>query len=78
MRLGSPVLIGTPGGDVIRVPVILKGGAREVPVAYVRIEKPDVDKARISALARRLESMAQPLLADGASTAGQETEIIYS
>jgi hypothetical protein len=77
LKLGSPVLIGTPGGDVIRVPVILKGGGREVPVTYLRIENVGVDRGRIAALTRRIESMAAAMPADAPAGVGTQTEIVY-
>ncbi len=77
LALGSAVLVGTPGGDQIRVPVILRGGGRELPVAYVRIAQTSVDRGRIEALARRLESMARSALAGAATGAGSQTEIAY-
>jgi hypothetical protein len=77
LRLGSPVLIGAPGGDQIRAPVILAGGGREVPVAYLRIERTSVDSGRIDTLARRLESMARAMLAGASAATGRQTEIVY-
>jgi hypothetical protein len=77
IALGSPVLLGAPDGDQIRVPVILRGGAREFPIAYLRIERTGVDRGRIDALARRLEALARPALAGGSAGAAREAEILY-
>jgi hypothetical protein len=59
LRLGSPVLIGRPAGDVMRVPVILSGGRREFPVGYLVIEDTDFDKGRVAALVQKFEERAR-------------------
>lgn len=45
LALGSPVKLGTDQGDLVRVPIIVSGGAREYAIAYLTVanlsERPD-------------------------------------
>lgn len=59
LKLGSPVLIGRPAGDVMRMPVVLLGGERELPVGYLVIEDTRIDNGRIDAMAKRFEDRAR-------------------
>jgi hypothetical protein len=64
LRLGSPVLIGRPTGDVMRMPVILSGGKREFPVGYVTVEDTRIDKGRIALLVQRFEARARAVIGE--------------
>jgi hypothetical protein len=77
LKLGSAVLIGTANGDVMRVPVILQGGSRELPVAYIRIENPRVDSGRIDTMIRHIEGRARAMLVATQAATGEATEIVY-
>ncbi len=77
LKLGSPVLIGRTSGDVMRVPVILRGGRRELPISYVVVENTRVDRGRIKALVQRLESQAQLALAGSLDVTTRQAELTY-
>ncbi len=77
LSLGSPVLIGRPNGDVTRVPVILRGGPRELPIGYLVLENTRVDGARINALVQRLETQARLALAGSLDAAVRQAELTY-
>jgi hypothetical protein len=68
LRLGSPVLIGVPTGDVMRMPVILSGGKREFPVGYVMVEDTRIDKGRMASLSQRFEARARAVIDEGRET----------
>jgi hypothetical protein len=75
--LGSPVLIGRQAGDVMRVPVILRGGKRELPVGYLVIESTRVDGRRIDALASHFEQQARAVIAGSDDAASRLHELTY-
>jgi hypothetical protein len=77
LSLGSPVLVGQRSGDLIRVPIILRGGTREGPVAYLHVTKVQTDKKRIDAIAEKAAEIAQAALANDGSASGQEVIITY-
>jgi hypothetical protein len=77
LRLGSPVLLGRPTGDVMRMPVILRGGPRELPVGYLVVEDTRVDGGRISALADHFESLARAALTGTVDAATRQLELAY-
>jgi hypothetical protein len=77
LRLGSPVLIGRADIDVMRVPIILAGGARERPVAYLVIEDTKVDGGRIKRLSSDSERLARAAIAGTKSTPGKDLELTY-
>jgi hypothetical protein len=77
LSLGSPVLVGSAGGDVIRVPVILRGGPRELPVAYVVIHELRIDGGRIDSLVERLQTQARAMMTGAPVAAGKDTEVAY-
>ena len=62
VRLGSPVKVAEAGGDVIRVPVEVRGGAREYSVAYLHVKEipKRLDGSRIQAIARDAVKAAEP------------------
>lgn len=80
LSLGSPVLVSQRDGDHVRAPVLLRGGPREFPVAYVDIADVSVNKRRIKAIATRSALLAQAALAASpheAYLAGSETLLSY-
>lgn len=64
LRLGSPVRVAEPGGDVIRLPVEVVGGTREYSIAYLVVKAGDLNgklnAARLRAIAEELVSAAEP------------------
>jgi hypothetical protein len=77
LRLGSPVLIGRADRDIMRAPVILAGGQRERSVAYIVIEEPRVDGARIKRLADEVQRLARAAIADASSAPETDRELKY-
>lgn len=62
LGLGSPVKLSEAGGDIIRLPIEVRGGRREYAIAYLHIKgverKPDA--ARVRALAEEAVRIAEP------------------
>jgi hypothetical protein len=76
LKLGSAVLIGRATGDVMRMPVILQGGRRELPVGYLLVESTRIDRGRIKSLVQGFESRAKAVI-DGPAAAPQVDEAVY-
>ena len=76
LKLGSAVLIGRATGDVMRMPVILQGGSRELPVGYLLVEDTRIDRGRIKALVQRFEARARSVIG-GPAAAPQVDEAVY-
>lgn len=77
LSLGSPVLIGERAGDLVRVPIILRGGPRELPVAYLHVEMLQADKARIKAIAEKAAELAHVTINSTGNPAGIDAIIKY-
>lgn len=62
LALGSPVRIAEAGGDVVRLPIEVRGGVREYAIAYLHVvdvrEKPN--SARLQEIARDAVQAAEP------------------
>jgi len=54
LKLGSPVLLPAQTGSMVRAPIIVHGGPRELPVAYRNINDVHVDGRRIKAIAQHM------------------------
>jgi len=77
LKLGSPVLVGRPNGDVMRMPVVLTGGQRELPVGYLVVENVRVDGSRVNALVQRFEDQARAAIAGPVDFATRLNELTY-
>ena len=64
IALGSPVKLAEADGDVVRMPVEVRGGPREYSVAFLHVQdvgkKPDA--RRMQAIAREIVSIAEPYI----------------
>jgi hypothetical protein len=64
IALGSPVKISEAGGDLIRVPIEMKGGNREFSVAYLHVKSPEIDgvlnNGRLNDIARAAVQASEP------------------
>jgi hypothetical protein len=62
LRLGSPVKISEDQGDMIRVPIEVRGGTRQYAVAYLEVHnlRGQPDERRIEAIARDAALAALP------------------
>jgi hypothetical protein len=78
LRLGSPVLIGRVDRDVMRAPVILAGGPREQPVAYLVFESVNFNKGRARQIAAECQRLARAQMTGNSATPGKDLELTYS
>lgn len=64
ITLGSPVKLSGTEGDVVRMPVEVRGGPREYSVAFLHVNGVNrkLDSHRMQAIAREIVSIAEPFI----------------
>lgn len=77
LKLGSPVLLPAPLGSMVRAPIILQGGSRELPVAYLHINDVQIRGGRVKAIAQQAVRLASTALESGARPNGKDVIIEY-
>lgn len=73
LALGSPVKVGEEGGDITRVPVEVRGGAREYAIAYLHVKSlaGKSDARRMAAVAQEAVRAAEPYAAEPPAKPGR-------
>lgn len=73
LALGSPVKVAADGGDLIRVPIEVRGGPSQYAIAYLHVTRMDAkdDNRRMEAVAQEAVRAAEPYAAEPPAKPGQ-------
>ncbi|MGI8554353.1 MAG: hypothetical protein ACR2PL_26740 [Dehalococcoidia bacterium] len=77
LTLESPVLIPGVQGEQIRAPIVLRGGPKEFPVAYLHISDVKVNGKRADAVAAKAAELARAAIEGTSSAPGKDVIINY-